>query len=169
MERDNLVRIVPRKGVFVTEITPRQIDEITDIRSTLISLAARRSVALVTDEDIQNARAILNAGDQALERGDMEEWLKLNDRFHDWLLQVADNQTLKSILSNIDDYFHRFQYLAARIPGEIFESNTEHYAILEAIASRDPDAAAHAASNHITNIGKQAILVCSNLPNPNSG
>jgi len=162
LKRENLVRIVPRKGVFVTEISDREIEEISEIRSVLIGMAARRSVVLATEDDIRRARHILEAGDRALYQGDMEEWLQLNDQFHDWLLQVADNQSLRSILSTIDDYFHRFQYLAARVPGEIFESNTEHYTILEAIASRDPDVASQAAINHIINIGKQAILCCSN-------
>lgn len=163
LARENLVRIVPRVGVFVTEITTSEIQEITEIRSVLVGLAARRAVENVTPEDITRAKRILEAGDLALEKNNLGEWLECNDQFHDWLLQIANNKSLRHMLSNIDDFFQRIQIMASRIPGEIFDSNSEHYAILNAIISRDPDKASEAAVNHIAHIGKQAIKCCSDL------
>lgn len=163
LEREKLVRIVPRTGVFVTEITTREIEEITEIRSVLIGLAACRAVENVTEEEIDRATRILEAGDRALNRNDLEDWLSLNDQFHDWLLQVADNLSLRHMLSEIDDYFQRIQILASHRPGEVIESNTEHYAILDAINARNSEKASKAAINHITNIGKQAVKCSSNI------
>jgi DNA-binding GntR family transcriptional regulator len=163
LERENLVRIVPRIGAFVTEISSQEIQEITEIRSVLIGLAAHLAAARVVDGDIQRVRRILEAGDLALQRGDAEEWLKLNEQFHTWLIDHADNQSLKSILTNLDERFERIQRLAVSMPGEIIESNSEHYDILEAIASRDPTRAAEAANHHIRSVGEQALKMISAL------
>ena len=157
LERENLVNIIPRKGAFVTEISVTEIQEISEIRSILVGLAARRAAALVSDQDLDNARQILEAGDQALKNGDEEEWLRLNDQFHTWLLEKASNKSLLKMISILDEYFQRIQRLAASVPGEMIESNLEHYEILEAIASRDPLKADRVASGHIFNVGEQAI------------
>jgi DNA-binding GntR family transcriptional regulator len=157
LEREGLVQIVPRKGVFVTEFSEREIDEISEIRSALVGLACLRACDNINEIELEKARKILEAGDIALREGNREQWLTINERFHAWLMRLADSKQLSLVIEKLDEYFIRIQAVAASVPGEIIESNKEHYAILEALEKHDPKAASKAAADHIIQVGKQAV------------
>lgn len=158
LSREKFVEIIPRKGVYVTKVTVKDIKEVSEIRSSLVGLAAKRATSIVTEQDIFKARTILEEGDRALERGDDESWLQYNNQFHAWLLEHSNNQFLSNLLQGLDEYFERIQRLAASVPGELLESNKEHYAILDSISTRDPNLAEAVACKHILSIGEQAVL-----------
>jgi DNA-binding GntR family transcriptional regulator len=157
LEQEGLVHIVPRRGVFVTEISVLDIREISEVRGTLIGLAAEYAARTVSDADLEEARAILEAGDLALEQGNDEQWLKENEQFHNWLMSKADNKRLRRLLANLDEQFQRVQRLAASMPGGLVDSNQEHYDILRAISSRDPEIAASTARQHVEKVGERSI------------
>lgn len=157
LEREGLVQIAPRKGVFVTEFSEREIDEISEIRSVLVGLACKRAFQNVNTAEFHEARKILEAGDIALQEGNREEWLTINERFHAWLMRLADSKQLSQVIEKLDEYFIRIQVVAASVPGDIIESNKEHYAILESMEKGDSVAASKAAADHIIQVGKQAV------------
>ena len=157
LEREDLVRVISYKGVFVTEVTARDVLELSEIRGVLVGLAAEQVTKTVTDSDIEQARQLLQQGDLALESGDVERWLQVNNEFHSWLLDRADNLRLRRLLANLDDQFHRIQRLAATVPGGIVASNRGHYGILDAMAARDAQAAARLARQHILSVGEQSL------------
>ncbi len=157
LEREDLVRIISYKGVFVTAISVRDVHEISEIRGALVGLAAEQATKTVTDDDIEQARQLLQRGDIALESGDVESWLQVNNEFHGWLLDRACNLRLRRLLANLDDQFHRIQRLAATVPGGIRESNRGHYEILDAMAARDAEAAARLARRHVLDVGERSL------------
>jgi DNA-binding GntR family transcriptional regulator len=157
LEREGLVRIEPRRGAFVTELSEEVISEISEIRSVLVGLASKRAAKNANEKDILVARGILKAGDEALRKGDNVKWILINEEFHAWLINLANSKQLSQVLEILDQHFTRIQSLATSVPGEIIESNIEHYAILDAIAAKDPIVASKAATDHVLHVGEQAI------------
>src|SRR5438034_6973997 len=72
LEEEGLLRNIPYKGTFVTEITPAYIDELYDIRRVLEVFAVRRTVALADPKVVQEARLVIEAMNQAADAQDVD-------------------------------------------------------------------------------------------------
>jgi DNA-binding GntR family transcriptional regulator len=52
LEKDGLVRVVPRVGFFVKEFTYRDLEELYEVRELLESRAVKNAVSNLLDEDL---------------------------------------------------------------------------------------------------------------------
>ena len=70
LAQEDLIRIIPNKGIFVYELTKRDMDEILEIRLILESAAAKTAAENITDEKINKLDKIENQLDIAAKEMD---------------------------------------------------------------------------------------------------
>ena len=151
LEQDGLVEREPNRGARVRAISEEEAVETLEARAVLEGLAARYAARNVTDADIADLRAIVGQMEAHLAEGDLLGISEGNTRLHSRLLQIANNKTVARLIERLHAQHIRSQFRLILVPGRPPRSVAEHRAIVEAVASRDPDAAEAAMRSHLAN------------------
>lgn len=152
LEQENLVTILPRRGVLVTEITPRDISNIYYTRTLVEPDIARVATSIIKEEELLGYRDMFFHGE---EDNLTAAW---NDySFHKTLVDCINNPYMSSMMDMILSHNMRFVVMAASLPNRLNYSNTEHLAIIDAMLSRDPEAAEKAMRDHIAEARRSSI------------
>jgi DNA-binding GntR family transcriptional regulator len=151
LEQDGLVEREPNRGARVRAISEEEAVETLEARAVLEGLAARYAARNVTDADVADLRAIVGEMEACLSEGDLLGISEGNTRLHSRLLQIANNQTVARLIERLHAQHIRSQFRIILVPGRPPRSVAEHRAIVEAVASRDPDAAEAAMRSHLAN------------------
>ena len=151
LEQDGLVEREPNRGARVRAISEEEAVETLEARAVLEGLAARYAARNVTDADIDDLRAIVGEMEARLAEGDLLGISEGNTRLHSRLLQIANNKTVARLIERLHAQHIRSQFRLILVPGRPPRSVAEHRAIVEAVASRDPDAAEAAMRYHLAN------------------
>ena len=151
LEQDGLVEREPNRGARVRAISEEEAVETLEARAVLEGLAARYAARNVTDADIADLRAIVGEMEARLAEGDLLGISEGNTQLHSRLLQIANNKTVARLIERLHAQHIRSQFRIILVPGRPPRSVAEHRAIVEAVASRDPDAAEAAMRSHLAN------------------
>lgn len=149
LEQDGLVEREPNRGARVRAISEEEAVETLEVRAVLEGLAARYAARNVTDADIAELRAIIGEMEARLAEGDLLGISEANTCFDNRLLRIANNKTVARLIERLHAQHIRSQFRLILVPGRPPRSVAEHRAIVEAIASRDPDAAEAATRDHL--------------------
>jgi DNA-binding GntR family transcriptional regulator len=146
---EKLVEVYPRRGMFVSSVDVANLSQLSETRAVLeikaAELAAQRSTSAdqeITKNLIQEINAI--KGDL-----DMPTLIGLDQRIHHHIYQCTHNEFLADALDNYYAHALRIWFLALDRVEHLTEAIIEHRALLEAIASNDPKAAAQAMKEHV--------------------
>ena len=151
LEQDGLVEREPNRGARVRAISEEEAVETLEARAVLEGLAARYAARSVTDAEIADLRAIVGEMEARLAEGDLLGISEENTRLHSRLLEIANNKTVARLIERLHAQHVRSQFRLILVPGRPPRSVAEHRAIVEAVASRDPDAAEAAMRSHLAN------------------
>lgn len=151
LEMEGFVVMLPRRGTYVADISLKDITEIYEIRISLDMLAASLAAERINDDELEEMdRQLLLTSKYDIAR-DMDKIVACDSVFHDVLYRAARNERLVSIINNLRDQLTNMRGRSMAQPGRLAETLTEHRILLDAIASRDAEAAAAAARSHIEN------------------
>ncbi|MGH7320649.1 MAG: FCD domain-containing protein, partial [Candidatus Rokuibacteriota bacterium] len=157
LEQEGLVTAYPRRGVTVTKINRRDIEELYAIRACLLALQVRLVAEKATDADLKELDEAFEAMRQAADRPDVKGYFDANIVFHDLLSGIADNRKLAQLLQVSGKQTLRFRYLSLTVPQRIPESLAQHAQVLEALRLRD-SAAAERAITELIESTRRAIV-----------
>jgi phosphonate utilization transcriptional regulator len=137
LEESRLVRSEKNRGVFVREISVAEADEIYDVREVLDQLIGQRVAERVTPERLRSLDAVLTEMDEATDRQDVKSYHTLNLKFHDMLVDFAGNARLTESYRLLTRGLLLFRLRGLQDGGGFAVSNTEHRAVVRAVAQRD--------------------------------
>ena len=147
LQRDRLVTIFPRQGTFASQISLKSVYEIFEIRLMIEPAVARQICPTVDLEKIEEFR--IKFSDQSLAESSYKTWFYMDRRFHDFLIESSENETLIRTYQDIMDLHLRVRILAGKSPSRASHTNSEHLRILDAFARRDADTAESFMRSHI--------------------
>jgi len=157
LEQEGRVVMIPRRGTYVADITLKDITQVYEIRISLDMLAASLAAERITDEEIEEMNRQLLMTGQYAQRGEIDKVVACDSVFHDILYRAARNERLLNIINNLRDQMTTIRSRSLVHPGRLNDTLAEHKALLEAIASRDPETAANAARVHIENAERTLV------------
>jgi DNA-binding GntR family transcriptional regulator len=158
LERDGLVRILPHKGCIITEITPRDVESVYQVREALESMAIQLATPLIPDAILREIEATFAEIADELACGSYEKYIPSDAAFHAAILAFVPNARLAQLLGGIYDEITRIRNFSHAQPGDhMREAFGEHIRILTAIQQRDSDAASNAMRVHLRNVTRRAI------------
>ncbi|WP_262272244.1 FadR/GntR family transcriptional regulator [Microvirga yunnanensis] len=159
LETMGLVTVRAGSGVFVAKADARRPlwrysdrctpADVYEARLGLEGYAARLAAARIDKPAEERLRRCTDAMRTAFEAGDVIS-LAVNDtEFHDMIFELSGNPVLAAMYRPVREMLVESQRLPMAQFDRLNETVSEHEAILEGIASQDPDAAELAMQSHI--------------------
>jgi len=148
LEQEGLVRVVPRRGVFVARKSKREILEMITVWAALESMAARLITLHAGDQEIAGLRAMFATFEDDRIQAEIDEYSDTNIRFHQALLGMSHCDLLTDMTETL---FIHMRSIRARTIGEsdrARRSIIDHMNIIEALERRDTELAERLARQH---------------------
>ncbi len=149
LEKEGLVTLKPRKGAYVSDIIKKDMIEILEVRENMEGLAAAFAAERMTPEAIRELEVVSEKFKVAVMQGNTEDMIKYDTDFHHKVVQGANNKILTKMVEQLQEMVLRFRYLHYDNFKRAELMIEEHKEILEALKSRNVEAASNAAFIHI--------------------
>ena len=150
LKQEGLVLDAPGRGLLVAPLEPAALTHTYQVRGALDALAAR----LAAEHGVALPAALLRDGRRSAKSGDITSMIEADIAFHRALYAASGNPFIER--SAQAHWCH-----IRRAMGAVLQSSRarrpvwdEHEAIAEAVARRDPEAAAAAAAGHAHQAGE---------------
>jgi DNA-binding GntR family transcriptional regulator len=150
----------PYRGVRVVELSHAEMLDAYGLRILLEPAATRLASQTATPPMVEELKRLLTGTLELVRLEDMSRLRELSREFHAQVVTMSGSPLLVRLYGIVAAKFPDWMLYEAmfRHPEALTESlrreQHQHRAILEAIASRDPQAASHAALDHILTLGK---------------
>ena len=140
LEARNFVKVQPKKGVTVSELSEKNLKEILEIRLLLELEAAMKATLRSNEDTLQRLREINSQYADAQTKNDADEALRINEEFHFTIYRQAQMPILFSMIQNlwnqVSPYYHiMFRQTLFHDPKT---GSINHKKIIEGMAERDP-------------------------------
>lgn len=149
---EGLVERIPNRGARVRVVSTDEAVAITECRMALEALCAAKAARCAEDADIARLRMLGGQLTRAVSDGDMPKYSELNHELHRIVRAISGQEIAVSLLERLNAQIVRYQFQLAQRPGRSGQSLGEHLAIIDAIASHDPDAAEAATKRHLDSV-----------------
>lgn len=146
---EGLVRLEPRRGCFVNELSIKDLDDIFPLMAMLEGRCAYEAARKITPEDIVTLEPLHHALKQHAQAGDIDRYYETNAQIHEAVQALADNRWLADLVSNLRKLLSLSRFKSLVLPGRITESCAEHLAIFAALKARDSEAAEAVTRRHL--------------------
>ncbi len=168
LEQEGIVEREPFRGAHVRSVSEAEAIEILEAQAALEGLAARHAAVNASNDDVAALRSIVERMRRGLAEGDLLEMSDLGNQIHRRLLEISKHQTAARMIDVLQAQVVRYQYRTILFPGRAPLSLEEHHAIVEAVASHDPEAAEAAMRSHVAHVG-EALRRGTNVPLDRTG
>jgi DNA-binding GntR family transcriptional regulator len=138
LTKEGLVESVRNKGFRVTEVTDKQLDDITELRALIEVPMVTRIAPEITARQVRALRPLADVICAAAEADDLIGYIDADRRFHLALLELTDNA---QVLEVVDELRSKTRlYGLAKLVQEhaLTGSAQEHHEILDALEANDP-------------------------------
>lgn len=146
---EGLVKIVPRRGATVTELTAAEFIDAYQVREALETLAIRLAVERMDDIALERVHELHESMVQLAKDGEVQAFFDANAAFHQLLVESSGNSRLQEIYRLIMGDMGRYRARSLALRGTLQKSVAEHAAIVDAVLARDADRAAALMADHI--------------------
>jgi DNA-binding GntR family transcriptional regulator len=146
-----VVEITPFRGARVRRPTRRELLEAYAVRSALEALGARLAVPRLTEADLEELSACVEAMQAAARDDDGHRVAEADARFHGRLLELADNGALTNAWRALEPFSRT--YITLVVPGADPQWSADlHTPILAALHEHDVDAVVEALERHFAEV-----------------
>lgn len=157
LESQGFVATLPRKGVVVSRLSPKEIIEIFTILSALEGLAMKLAAQKANVQHREELNQICKEIDQSLMNPDYKKkdnWSKFHFQISDVVCRAADSPRLKVMLDGLSDYILAFVHLGYELPGRMLKAMEEHRALASAVRDGEAEFAESLTKIHLENSKK---------------
>jgi DNA-binding GntR family transcriptional regulator len=151
---ENLVKSIPHRGTFVTDINITDLARITEVRVVLEAHAAKLAAERLAASDrpaVQELLDVLEAGGAT----DQRELMRLDQRIHRMIYRAARNSFLESTLERYLNLSLRLWYLVLDREVRLREAVVEHVELLRAVLAGDGSRAEDGMRRHVTGFERE--------------
>lgn len=157
LEKEKFITMIPRKGAYVSRLTPKDILDVLEIRRVLEGFASKSACERMSISEKKELRKCYEKFARFQEKSNLPGMIDKDREFHDLIFKASKNDKLVDLVKELHEQFHRFRLI-------YFYDNTNydyiqfwHLKILEAIEGDDCDMAKVHAEAHIAAIEKSVI------------
>lgn len=150
LHQENLLRIIPKRGYFVSHMTISGLNEMYDYRAVIegasAEIVARKDCGPEALEELtQLAKVDFDPSDRA----SYERFIEADTAFHLLIARLTQNKLFLRAVADVRCQMERIMYAAIDIDYYGESPAREHAAIVQAIRDRDPVAARQRMCEHI--------------------
>lgn len=142
-----ILAIHPRRGARVRMPSAKELADVSLVRSEIDALAARLATHRIPDTTLQTMASLIDEMLARLDAGDFAGLTDADVRFHQLIVEAADNKALERAFEQLAPFARTF--LTLTLPDiDVHGVVLEHREILDALHHRDADRTADAARTH---------------------
>jgi len=162
LEAENLVRLIPQRGIQIADIGVTLIREAFEFRTILELAAVRRFAQAADDATLAELERSTRAMHERMAPGNdvdaklLDAALQVDWTMHTLMIESMDNQILLTAHQQNFDKIRMIR-LHGRSPRYLPLAMEEHLAVIEALRRRDPDDAAAALARHLAAAERRAL------------
>lgn len=140
LEKRHLIKNVPRKGSFVTELDAHFVRSLYEVMVLYLSYTGVRLLRRWQPEDMERLEALYQRMHAHFEKGQLMEFLNVGIEYTQASLAYADNYFVTSAIHDLWPSAKRCAFVALAQGNRILEDNLQHMRdSLDAIRARDEE------------------------------
>lgn len=153
LEAAGLVIRKPRRGVFVPEMTDKDMWEVYTLKATLYEMATALAVDAITEKGIRKLESFLAKMEACVKKTplDVLRYQSLHKDFHNSIMCIAGNERLRVFAKNLHNQVSRFSYTSLQRTDHLHSSIRYHRDIVNAIKGKDKSLACKLMKEHVLN------------------
>lgn len=134
---EGLIDLIPNCGAVISSPSAEDIADMLQVLGVLEAYAGERACSRITQEEINEIKALQYEMLAAFSRGDRLAYFKLNQRIHLAIVKAARSETLLSMHARLNARLYRIRY-QSNLRNELWGSAVEqHNDIMDALERRD--------------------------------
>lgn len=170
LEASGLLTVLPRRGIFVAELTSKDLNDIFEVRIALECLAIRLATPLIPEKEARRALNLYERAKDAEPNDGRDLALaKIDSLIHDLAREYCGNPRLQKIMRSTE-YLVKASQISTitNVRQSYVASLPEHIEICKAVCDRDSDRAVSAMSRHLENTRKRLRTRAASAARPSS-
>lgn len=157
LSQEKIVKIIPRKGAFVTKLDYEDIREIFQLREAIEGMAARLACGKVDIEKLNDIESRCHTLLTEPEPERMVDHIRLNDELHSYILDSCGNKRFKEMIDQFTTVLHIEMNITVHLKDIVEHSCEEHTKIIEALKNRDEDTAEKEMRLHVSEVYERLV------------
>lgn len=154
LAEDGLVKVEPRRGAYVANISIKDMLDVFEVREDLEGFVAELAAQRITDQEKEKLRLLAKECEDAMKGEDKEAIIELDEKFHNFIVECCKNDTLSQLVHYVQELSLRFRYLYYD-DYSLYDSTLErHNRMMDAILAGDAQNARHEADAHVKELKK---------------
>jgi DNA-binding GntR family transcriptional regulator len=157
---DDLVRVFPRVGYVVTDVTVEDAQAVLEFRQMLEVAGAERAARYITEAELEQLEALAAVTVRPNEPETYPDFLERNRRFHLLIAQASRNRYLVDALDRHYDKVDRLLHYRVELgDAEVQRFETEHQSSLAPLRERHAKRAVEALTAELHRTRDEVIAV----------
>ena len=152
LEMEGFVKIMPKKGIYVTDISLNDVLQIFQTRIEIEPIAVRLAAPHLPREEL-----LAFCGKFKGEAPDIQNGFRLDTAMHLFIIEHCGNRYIIDMMHRIFDENTRVIISSKQNQVQIHDARLEHLDILNSLLDKDTERAIALMQNHIENCRKAAL------------
>ena len=148
---EGFVKTTPNQTMVVTEVSLEDAKDVLQIRGALEGLAARIAAKQINIQEIDELEKIVTQMSLYITKKDLLSYCKVDDEFHDLILNICGNKWIIQIRDNLSNFIYRFRIKSLSVSGRLRCSFEEHRKIMESLKKHNSEEADKLSQIHMEN------------------
>lgn len=146
LEAEELIRTVPNRGAYVSEVSFQDFKDIFEVRLFLMGQSGRLAAQRITNEELIKMKKLLKKIKQGRER---KLLIQLDSEFHDLVNQAAKNRALAKTLERLRNQVARLWVFTTE-ENDIYSSQIpeDFEELIKALENKDQGKSEQILRNH---------------------
>jgi DNA-binding GntR family transcriptional regulator len=148
LEQEGLVQSLKTGGVIVVELSKSEMREIFGLIQVLETYAVRLASEKISPKQLEKLDAVCSKAEQVV-NSDLEKLSELNRKFHELLIEAADNQRLQALIGNLRSAMQPYRALTLQSKKFREQSVRDHRRVVELLQKGDAENLALLMTKHL--------------------
>lgn len=159
LSEEKLVTIYPRKGIIASPITIKDIHEVFEIREIVETQIAKTACNNMSKDYLIDLKRRFENAEFNLDRENATKYFELDLEFHKYIVKSGNNERLIKFTNQIYDLDYRIRVMSTLQVEDIEKrSRPEHFAIIDALISKDINKIERTVREHINSSKETALM-----------
>ncbi len=149
LQASGLVRVVPKRGTFVSQWNADEVTERIEVMAEIESMCARLATRRISEQELAELESTHDASRLRVEAGDVDGYYTQNSMFHHCIYRATHNDFLVQEATRLHAILQPYRRIQLKVRNRMERSYSEHDTIISAIRTGDHAAAAEAMRCHV--------------------
>lgn len=137
LQNQRLVCVIPGRATVVADLDVEDFEKCYRPLAEIDALAAELACGKLTEEMLYELEQALHASEEANRKGDTAAIIHYDSRFHEIIVDAADNEYIAEFSHTLVLHIQRIRYHFFHMPTMRKVSAKQHAGILEALRAKD--------------------------------